>query len=297
MIKLSIIIPYYNTKEYTDELLECLDKQMLSEVEVILIDDGSPVAYKTKHYDWLGIIRTRNHGQAAARNRGIECARGDYIQFIDSDDMVPDYFINKLLETIPQNSDLIEYSWESLGGKKGRFRIMPGGRCPNISACTRCFKRTYIGNIRFNEQKDATEDEDFARRLGIHRDPQPRVSVIEWPMYYYRKHKGSTEDRFKNGQTKTKRIIYFFKEVTADRADILEAVKEDDKKNQVILMTYKNEIPELKTYCQVIRPFNVWAHELKGEPFNRVVLIPKQEAGSERLSEKENEVYPSESGL
>ena len=298
MIKLSIIIPYYNTKEYTDELLESLDKQMLSEVEVILVDDGSSPAYKANpSYYWLRIIRTRNHGQSAARNKGLECARGDYIQFIDSDDMVPEYFINKLLEKIPEGSDLIEYSWKTLGDRKERFLIRQGGRCPNISACTRCFKRSYIGNIRFNEQKDATEDEDFARRIGIHRDPQPRVSVVEWPMYYYRKHEGSTEDRFKNGQTKTKRIIYFFKEVTADRTDILEAVKEDDKKNQVILMTYKNEMPELKTYCQVIRPFNMWAHELKGEPFNRVVLIPKQEAGSERLSEKENEVHPSESGL
>ena len=280
MIKLSIIIPYYNTKEYTDELLECLDKQMLSEVEVILVDDGSSPAYKANpSYYWLRIIRTRNHGQSAARNKGLECARGDYIQFIDSDDMVSNWFINKLLKKIPEGSDLIEYSWKTLGDRIEKFLIRQGGRCPNISACTRCFKRTYIGNIRFNEQKDATEDEDFSRRLGIHRAPPPKVSVIEWPMYYYRKREGSTEDRFKNGQTKTKRIIYFFKEVAAYRVDILEAIKEDDKTNQVILMTYKNDIPELKNYCQVIRPFNMWAHELKGEPFNRVVLIPKQEAG------------------
>ena len=77
-----------------------------------------------------------------------------------------------------------------------------------------------------------------------------------------------------DGQTKTKRIIYFFKEVAAYRVDILEAIKEDDKTNQVILMTYKNDMPELKNYCQVIRPFNMWAHELKGEPFSRVMLIP-----------------------
>lgn len=130
------------------------------------------------------------------------------------------------------------------------------------------------GNVRFNEQKDATEDEDFARHLGLHADSKVKVSTIQQPMYYYRKHEGSTEDRFKNGQTKTKRIIYFFKEVAADRTDILEAIKEDDKKNQVILMTYKNEIPELKTYCQVLRPSHMWAHEVKGEAFSRVMLIP-----------------------
>ena len=289
MIKLSIIIPYYNTKEYTDELLESIDKQMLSEVEVILVDDGSSPAYKANpSYYWLRIIRTRNHGQSAARNKGLECARGDYIQFIDSDDMVPEYFINKLLEKIPEGSDLIEYSWKRLGDRKERFLIRQGGRCPNISACTRCFKRSYIGNVRFNEQKDATEDEDFARHLGIHADSSVKASTITQPMYYYRKHSGGVEDSFKKGLKNTKKVVYFYHEVTEGRTDILEAVKEDDKTNQVWLMTYSNMIPELEKYCQVLRPFNTWAHELKGEPFNRVVLIPKQEAGSERLSEKEN---------
>ena len=276
---LSIVIPYYNTLEFTKSLLKTLDSQAKDpEVSVLLVDDGSDYLGETldmaDRYDWLSVIRTEHRGQSAARNIGITASTGEYIQFIDSDDLVAPDFVKRILEKVPEGNDLIEYSWESFGSRKARFRIREGGRCPNISACTRCFKRSYIGDIRFNEQKDATEDEDFARRLGIHRDPQPKVSVIEKPMYYYRKHEGSTEDRFKNGQTKTKRIVYFFKEVAADRADILEAIKEDDKKNQVILMTYKNEIPELETYCQVLKPNHMWAHEAKGEPFSRVMLIP-----------------------
>lgn len=279
---LSIVIPYYNTLEFTKSLLKTLDSQAKDpEVSVLLVDDGSDYLGETldmaDRYDWLSVIRTEHRGQSAARNIGITVSTGEYIQFIDSDDLVAPDFVKRILEKVPEGNDLIEYSWESFGSRKARFRIREGGRCPNISACTRCFKRSYIGDIRFNEQKDATEDEDFARRLGIHRDPQPKVSVIEKPMYYYRKHEGSTEDRFKNGQTKTKRIVYFFKEVAADRTDILEAIKEDDEKNQVILMTYKNEIPELETYCQVLKPNHMWAHEAKGEPFNRVVLIPKEE--------------------
>lgn len=276
---LSIVIPYYNTLEFTKSLLKTLDSQAKDpEVSVLLVDDGSDYLGETldmaDRYDWLSVIRTEHRGQSAARNIGITVSTGEYIQFIDSDDLVAPDFVKRILEKVPEGNDLIEYSWESFGSRKARFRIREGGRCPNISACTRCFKRSYIGDIRFNEKKDATEDEDFARRLGIHRDPQPKVSVIEKTMYYYRKHEGSTEDRFKNGQTKTKRIVYFFKEVAADRTDILEAIKEDDKKNQVILMTYKNEIPELETYCQVLKPNHMWAHEAKGEPFSRVMLIP-----------------------
>ena len=81
----------------------------------------------------------------------------------------------------------------------------------------------------------------------------------------------------KSGKTHTKRIIYYYNEVTADRTDILDAIREDDKTNQVILMTYKNEIPELADYCQVIRPCNIWAHEAKGEQYYRWIHIRTEE--------------------
>ena len=299
-MKLTIIIPYYNTPKETLELLEILDPQITDEVEVHLINDGSDskgwlFVFASK-YRWLWVTSIKHSGQSKARNLGLDEARGDYIQFIDSDDLVADNFIEKLLEKIPEGNDLIEYSWQSFGDKQTRFMIPEHGRCLNISACTRCFKKSFIGDTRFNEEKDATEDEDFARRLRLHSDPTITVSTIRQTMYYYRKHKGGTEDSFKKGLKQTKKIVYYYREVTSDRADILEAIKEDDRKHQVWLLTYKNEIPELERYCQVLRPFNTWAHKLKGEPFSRVRLITK-EAGSERLSEKENEVHPSESGI
>ena len=86
-MRLSIIIPYYNTRVYTDELLRILKKQITQDVEVILIDDGSNEEYRPK-YEWLNVIRTNNNGQAKARNLGLNRATGDYIQFIDSDDLV-----------------------------------------------------------------------------------------------------------------------------------------------------------------------------------------------------------------
>lgn len=75
-MKLSIIIPYYNAKDYTDELLACLDKQMNDDVEVIVVDDGSKEAYKTD-YDWCTVIRQRNKRCSGARNTGLTIATGD----------------------------------------------------------------------------------------------------------------------------------------------------------------------------------------------------------------------------
>ena len=80
-MKLSIIIPYYNTRPFTDELLAVLNKQITEGVEVILIDDGSNEEYHP-NYDWLKVIRTNNQGQSKARNLGLNIAIGDYIQFI-----------------------------------------------------------------------------------------------------------------------------------------------------------------------------------------------------------------------
>ena len=101
-MKLSIIIPYYNTPEETAKLLKVLDAQMpdetIGEVEVLLIDDGSIPVFD-KYYEWLSVIWTPHKGQSAARNLGIESTTGDYIQFIDSDDLVPVYFIEHALYT------------------------------------------------------------------------------------------------------------------------------------------------------------------------------------------------------
>ena len=113
-MKLSIIIPYYNAKQYTDELLECLNKQIVDDVEVILVDDGSTEPYKTD-YEWCQVIRQKNKRCAGARNKGLDIAKGEYIQFIDADDMVPDYFIKRLLKEIDEHPfDICDYSWKSL---------------------------------------------------------------------------------------------------------------------------------------------------------------------------------------
>ena len=75
-MKLSIIIPYYNVKPYTDELLDCLEPQITDEVEVILIDDGSKEPYKTD-YEWCQVYRQKNGGASKARNVGLERAKGE----------------------------------------------------------------------------------------------------------------------------------------------------------------------------------------------------------------------------
>ena len=273
---LSVIIPYYNTAQYTDELLNVLAPQITEEVEVILIDDGSTVPYKSPH-KWVKIIHQENGGQSKTRNRGLDIAKGKYIQFIDSDDLVAPDFIERILEKIPEDPDIIEFSWKSLttSGRQYNYRIRDGKRLSNPSACTRSFKRSYIDQTRFSELKDATEDEDFSRRLGFLRDPDVKVSVIPEYMYFYRTDvDGSNTKTYKQGQRRTKRIVYYYGHVAPDRTDILEQIRKDDEQNEVILLTNNCEMPELYRWCQVLPPCRIWTHYQKGERFNGCVVIP-----------------------
>lgn len=278
-MKLSIIIPYYNTKEYTDELLNVLESQLTDDVEALVIDDGSDEPYSAQN-DRIKVLRVKHSGQSKARNLGINRTSGDYVQFIDSDDLVSDDFVKRILEKIEDDPDIIEFSWRSLNcnGASFNYRVREGERLTNPSACTRTFKRSYIGKVRFTEKKDATEDEDFSRRLGYLYKPV-KVSTISDYLYFYRTDaEGSNTKRYKNGLCKTKRIVYYYERVTKDRKDILDAIKKDDETNEVILMTYENEIPALKRWCQILRPCSIWTHYQKGETFRgcSIIRVPEQ---------------------
>lgn len=276
-MKLSIIIPYYNGGAYTDELLDRLAPQMRDDVEVILVDDGSKVAYKSK-YSWCKVIRKKNGGCATARNRGLKVAKGDYISFIDADDMVPEYFIDKLIKKAEGGYDVIDFSWKSLntsGNQHNYILRSDNDRLPNPSVCTRAFKRLFIGDVRFNEKKDSTEDEDFSRKVGyLDKESEFKHGSISEYMYFYRTAVDNSKiKRFKKGLMKTKRIVYYYKHVTADMSWLLEEIKKEDEHNEVWLLTQRNDIPELKRYCQIHKPMVIWGHYVRGEATDKVIRL------------------------
>lgn len=278
MSKLSIIIPAYNAEPYLGELVTCLQDQMPTDnsVEVLIIDDGSsqPVTYKAK---WLKVIRQDNQGVSTARNKGLDLAKSDYVSFIDADDLVPDYYVERLLEKTKDEPDVIELSWRSL--TKDNWNIdqrlrSESDRLPNPSVCTRCFKRSYIGDVRFNVRKDSTEDEDFCRKMGyLDPDGQFKRAVITDYMYFYRDTVSmSKTKRYAAGFMNTKRVVYYYEHVTTDMTWLLDEVKKEDEVNEVFVMTKQNDIPELKRYCQIIKPHNAWAHIIKGEQTSLLTL-------------------------
>ena len=92
--KVSIIVPVYGVELYLDRCLQSLLRQTLKDIEIILVDDGSPDrcpqmcdVYALKDCR-IKVIHKNNSGLGEARNSGLEIATGEYIAFVDSDDYV-----------------------------------------------------------------------------------------------------------------------------------------------------------------------------------------------------------------
>ena len=112
MLKLSIIIPYYNTYDLTIKLLEQLRIQKTDEVEIILVDDGCH-EMRFDQYNFITVIHNETNLNAPRSwNIGLNKAQGKYIAFIDSDDMIMPYYIEELIKAIDDNlADEIKFGW------------------------------------------------------------------------------------------------------------------------------------------------------------------------------------------
>ena len=94
MATVSVIIPTYNHVDYVAETLETVFAQTFGDYEVIVVNDGSPdgtaeVLRPSREAGRIRYIEQANAGQAAARNRGLAEARGEFIAFLDDDDLWP----------------------------------------------------------------------------------------------------------------------------------------------------------------------------------------------------------------
>lgn len=120
MVKLSIIIPYFETYELTLKLLRELAIQKTDDVEIILIDDYCKKEFYKCDNDILNALKRKiiivnhetNQGVAKSRNEGIELANGKYISFIDCDDQITMDYVETLLKAIDKyNTDIINFNW------------------------------------------------------------------------------------------------------------------------------------------------------------------------------------------
>lgn len=184
MIKLSIITPYYKCLSKIKSLANILTPQLSNEVEWIIIDDGCH-EQELDNINAIIIHLLNNSGCAGIpRNYGLDIAKGEYITFVDADDLVSPHFIKKILEKI--NSSTFDYCLMSWKHQEDRFIVdVTQGRPEwNCSVWGILFKADNLKNIRFNDKKFA-EDFDFNQQTLI-----GKQEIIPDFLYYY----GSNEN-------------------------------------------------------------------------------------------------------
>ena len=174
-IKLSIITPYYNTLKYIKELAQVLEPQLIDETEWIIIDDGC----NEKELDLLKAkvihLEKNSGGASKPRNKGLEIASGEYIAFIDSDDMIAKDYINTIIKSL--KTDIVFISWRS-----NKHNVIMNNRPPrwNCSVWSRIYKREIIKNIKFDEDLKIAEDWKFNKEIKYE-----TYTSIKKQIYFY----------------------------------------------------------------------------------------------------------------
>lgn len=114
---ISVIVPIYNVEKYLDRCVDSIINQTYKNLEIILVDDGSPDNCPQMCDDYakkdsrIKVVHKENGGLSDARNAGMKVATGEYVSFIDSDDYISLDFYETLLQTMIDNdSDIVECS-------------------------------------------------------------------------------------------------------------------------------------------------------------------------------------------
>ena len=206
--KVSVCIPTYNRKDYLKETLESAFAQTYKDYEVIVVDDGSTdgtekmikeVGYKLRYY-WVNHI-----GQAAARNKLIELAYGEYITFLDSDDLLFPDAVQKLVDVIDSyDHDVFAYGSYIGMDEHGSSLRTKQSKLPSGNIVTKLFEYIYVHSCGTMCAKRIYEREGgfdtSLRRCAVYKlllelSLKYKFIPVDGPIYKRRRHKENLADR------------------------------------------------------------------------------------------------------
>ena len=277
--KISIIVPIYNTELYLKECINSILNQTYKNIEIILVDDGSTdnsleICNKySKENNNVKTYHLTNGGVSKARNFGIYKAVGEWITFVDSDDIISKDYCKSLIDCIDSNTDVVigrTISFLNNDINNLVDDMYNGGECdefisieeknillesilvdnyryikyPHISTCSaKLIKKDIIRNnqIKYDEKINLYEDAIFNMQVIYYSE---KIRVINKKIYYYRTRNSSSSNIFKTNVIKQYEKVYneinkFEKEKNINLTEYLDYFK---IKNLNIILTnyYRN---------------------------------------------------------
>lgn len=210
--KVSVIVPVYNCKKFIRKCLCSVIKQSYSNIELIVIDDGSTdgsdkiIKNVINHKNDIIYIRQINSGVSIARNKGIQCATGKYLLFLDGDDYIgKDYILHLIKEAEKSQSELVIGGYLKVDSDENIIeKVVPNKYIPfeheewayRITAvCSRMYKREVWDRygIRYEE---GVRGEDVPISLFFNRICK-NISIVKEAEYFYVQHADSITHNFR----------------------------------------------------------------------------------------------------
>ena len=211
---ISVIVAAYKVDAYLHKCVDSILAQTYKNLEVILVDDGSPDSSGVICDDYakkdtrVKVIHKSNGGQSTARNFALDVAQGAYIGFIDGDDWIEPEMYQWLLDiSLKEDADIVQCGWykvETDGTKESPFNeqfkevytskqgldelIQSQGGHLNTSVCCKLFKRDIALKFRFSPVRAYEDDEYIFKTVS----EATRIVCIDTPYYNYLNREGST---------------------------------------------------------------------------------------------------------
>lgn len=281
-LRISIVIPIYKVESYLHQCIDSVLNQTYRNIEVILVDDGSPDKspaicdeYAQKD-NRVVVIHKENGGLSDARNEGLKKATGDYMIFLDSDDYYKyDDFLEKIVEATDEgkkdavffqrtvfyegsdrpndNYPPFNLEWNRLDASSLLLELAKNDLM-DASACMKATKRTILQNneLYFKKGIYSEDIEWFSRYIMFINS----IALVDKPDYYYRKREGSITSRLTE---KNVRDLFY---TIQHHSDKIRSIGVNDKRAMAILSYHSyqfyiilgltNNTVEGKACCQLL---------------------------------------------
>ena len=254
MKKVSVIIPVYKAEYFLDKCVNSIINQTYENLEIILVDDGSPDNSPKMCDEWakkdkrIKVIHKENGGASSARNKGLEDCTGDYIYFCDSDDFIEINCIEKLVDKIKDN-DVVIMGYNKVNGDKITAKVYNDKLSQNefISEIihewdfgllwNKLYKKEFIKS-KFNEKFKIREDLLFNSEYFKN---VKKIGLINEPLYNYIDNP--------NSLTKGAKTIPF-EQLKTIHLNMLELLNQIDES----IVPHQNAT-YLKSFINILKPF------------------------------------------
>lgn len=209
VVKVSVIIPVYNSEKFIKDCLESILNQTYKDFEIIIVNDGSTDNSENIIMNYLQDDRVqyyciKNEGVSSARNFGILKSKGEYISFVDSDDIVDKHFLEIMIRELEKNDSTVSFIASSfntfselnaitkteippfvdtrLYGENSISELVLNSNIQGF-VWNKVYRKSALNNIKFSNEISAHEDLEFNINILIE---TPSFVYINLPLYNYR---------------------------------------------------------------------------------------------------------------